>query len=186
MVRLQAELDEYTIHVLAELGVIILLFEIGMETDLKKLLQVGGESIATAAVGVVAPFVLGYLVCWMLGIEGLVAVVVAASLTATSVGITARVLSDLNRLDDAESRIIIGAAVFDDIVGLVILAVVTGLTEGASLTVGNVTWITLVAFGFLAATVLIGSWIVPPIAKLVSKIDLPGTPTTLGLIFALG
>ena len=67
------------IHVLAELGVIILLFEIGMETDLKKLLQVGGESVATAAVGVVAPFVLGYLVCWMLGIEGLVAVVVAAS-----------------------------------------------------------------------------------------------------------
>lgn len=174
------------IHVLAELGVIILLFEIGMETDLKKLLQVGGESIATAAVGVVAPFVLGYLVCWTLGIEGLVAVVVAASLTATSVGITARVLSDLNRLDDAESRIIIGAAVFDDIVGLVILAVVTGLTEGASLTVGNVSWITFVAFGFLAATVLIGSWIVPPITKLVSKIDLPGTPTMLGLIFALG
>lgn len=174
------------LHVLAELGVIILLFEIGMETDLKKLLQVGGQSIATAAVGVVAPFVLGYLICWWLGTESLVAVVVAASLTATSVGITARVLSDLNRLDDAESRIIIGAAVFDDIIGLIILAVVTRLTEGEALSVANVAWISATAFGFLAITIFAGGWIVPHVVRYASKIDLPGTPTMLGVILALG
>ncbi|MFO0941387.1 MAG: cation:proton antiporter [Pirellulales bacterium] len=173
-------------HVLSELGVIILLFEIGMETDLKKLLQVGAQSMVTAAVGVIAPFVLGYLVCWWLGTESLVAVVVAASLTATSVGITARVLSDLNRLDDAESRIIIGAAVFDDIIGLIILAVVTRLTEGQALTVGNVAWISVAAFGFLAITVVAGGWLVPYLVRAASKLDLPGTPTMLGVILALG
>lgn len=173
-------------HVLAELGVIILLFEIGMETDLKKLLQVGAQSMVTAAVGVIAPFVLGYLVCWWLGSESLVSVVVAASLTATSVGITARVLSDLNRLDDAESRIIIGAAVFDDIIGLIILAVVTRLTEGGELSVANVAWISVAAFGFLAITVVAGGWIVPHLVRAAGKLDLPGTPTMLGVILALG
>src|SRR5258708_3199046 len=81
------------LHLLAELGVVILLFEIGLETDLQKLLQVGGASAAVAFVGVALPFALGYVVCWMLGLGNLVAVVAGASLTATSVGITARVLS---------------------------------------------------------------------------------------------
>jgi Kef-type K+ transport system membrane component KefB len=83
------------LHLLAEIGVIILLFEIGLETDLRRLLQVGGESALVAGVGVVLPFAFGYAVCWLLGLESLVAVVAGATLTATSVGITARVLSDL-------------------------------------------------------------------------------------------
>ena len=119
--------SEDVLHLLAELGVIILLFAIGLETDLSKLVKVGGASSAVAMAGVILPFALGYAVCIALGLSNLVAIVAAATLTATSVGITARVLSDLNRLQEPESQIILGAAVIDDVIGLVILAVVGGI-----------------------------------------------------------
>ncbi len=138
-----------TLHLLAELGVVILLFEIGIETDLWKLFKVGGESAATAIVGVALPFALGYALCRILGLENLVGIVVGASLTATSVGITARVLSDLNRMKEPESQIILGAAVIDDVIGLVILAVVANMADGGSVTPWSVLQIAGVAFGFL-------------------------------------
>ena len=137
------------VHLLSELGVILLLFAIGLETDLRKLLKVGGASAAVAAVGVVLPFALGYGACRLLGLPNLVAIVAGASLTATSVGITARVLSDLGRLQEPESQIILGAAVIDDIIGLVILTVVAGMTRGEEVTLLGVARITAVAFGFL-------------------------------------
>ena len=174
------------LHVLAELGVIILLFAIGLETDLKKLLRVGGASTAVAIVGVVLPFALGYTICILLGYDRLVAIVAGAALTATSVGITARVLSDLNRLLEPESQIILGAAVIDDVIGLVILAVVARVAQGEEITVWGVTRIALVAFGFLAATLLIGKWLVPWIMRRLNKVDLPGTPTILALLLAFG
>lgn len=174
------------LHLLAEIGVVILLFEIGLETDLRKLLKVGGESAAVAVVGVALPFALGYAVCWFLGLSNLVAVVAGATLTATSVGITARVLSDLNRLQEPESQIVLGAAVIDDVVGLVILAVVSGLTEGREVTVLGVTTTTAIAFGFLAGTLLLGRFLVPPAVRLVSRANLPGTPTMIAVMLAFG
>jgi Kef-type K+ transport system membrane component KefB len=174
------------LYVLAELGVAILLFEIGLETDLRKLLQVGGASAAVAVAGVVLPFGLGYGVCWLLGLSNLVGIVAGATLTATSVGITARVLSDLGRLQEPESQIVLGAAVIDDVVGLIILAVVSGLTEGKAVTVASVAWTTGAAFGFLAATLLLGRLLVPPLVRASSRVKLPGTPTTLALMLAFG
>src|SRR3954447_26506078 len=149
------------VHLLAELGVILLLFAIGLETDLGKLLKVGGSSAAVATVGVVLPFALGYAACRLLGLDNLVAIVAGAALTATSVGITARVLSDLGRLQEPESQIVLGAAVIDDIIGLIILTVVAGLTQGEQVTALGVTRITGVAFGFLIATLVVGSLVVP-------------------------
>lgn len=174
------------LHLFAELGVIILLFEIGLETDLRKLLQVGGAAAMVALVGVVFPFALGYGVCRLLGLDNLVAVVAGASLTATSVGITARVLSDLNRLQERESQIILGAAVVDDVVGLIILAVVVGMTQGAEVTALGVVITTVKAFGFLIVTLLVGRLVVPPIIRWVSRVDLPGTPTMLAIMLAFG
>ena len=174
------------LHLLAELGVVILLFEIGLETDLRKLLRVGGSAAAVAAVGVVLPFALGFGVCRMLGLDNLVGIVAGASLTATSVGITARVLSDLNRLQEPESQIILGAAVIDDVIGLVILAVVTGLTQGQAVTPLSVAATTATAFGFLAGTLILGQFIVPPLARWVSRVELPGTPTILAIMLAFG
>ena len=174
------------LHVLAELGVVILLFEIGLETDLRKLLQVGGSSAVVALVGVALPFALGYAVCWFLGLGNLVGIVAGASLTATSVGITARVLTDLNRLQEPESQIILGAAIIDDVVGLVILAVVTGLTQGQEVTVFGVVRTTGIAFGFLAVTLLFGKLVVPPLVQWLSRFDVPGTPTMLAIMLAFG
>ena len=104
-------------------------------------------------------------------------VVAGATLTATSVGITARVLSDLNRLQEPESQIILGAAVIDDVIGLVILAVVGGLAQGEAVTALGVLQTAGLAFGFLAGTILVGRLIVPPLVRLLGRIDLPGTPT---------
>jgi Kef-type K+ transport system membrane component KefB len=174
------------LHLLSELGVIILLFAIGLETDLKKLLQVGGASSAVAIAGVVLPFAFGYAACWLLGLSNLVAIVAGATLTATSVGITARVLSDLNRLQETESQIILGAAVIDDVVGLVILAVVAGIARGEGLSAWVVTSTTLTAFGFLIGTLLVGRLIVPTLVRQLSRIDLPGTATMLALLLAFG
>ncbi len=174
------------LHLLAELGVVILLFEIGLETDLRKLLQVGGVSSVVAIVGVVLPFALGYGACRLLDLGNLVAIVAGATLTATSVGITARVLSDLNRLQEPESQIILGAAVIDDVIGLVILAVVAGLTQGQEVTVLGVAKTTGIAFGFLIGTLVAGRLIVPPLVRLVSRMDVPGTPTMLAVMLAFG
>ena len=174
------------LHLLSELGVIILLFAIGLETDLKKLLKVGAASSAVALVGVVLPFGLGYAACQLLGLSNLTAIFAGATLTATSVGITARVLSDLNRLQEPESQIILGAAVIDDVVGLIILAVVSGVARGEGVSVWGIARTTLIAFGFLAATLLIGRVLVPPLVTRLSKVDLPGTPTMLALILAFG
>jgi Kef-type K+ transport system membrane component KefB len=175
------------LYFLAELGVVILLFEIGLETDLRKLLHVGGAAAVVAAVGVVLPFVLGYAVCIYLDWGNLVAVVVGASLTATSVGITARVLSDLGRLQDRESQVILGAAVLDDVLGLIILSIVAGLAAGQEVTPLLVAGTTAKAFGFLLGAVVLGTLLVVPLARWKPLGGLAGTTTTmLAVMFALG
>ena len=163
-----------TFQLLAEVGVVMLLFEIGLETKLGDLIKVGPVSLLVAIAGVVLPFVLGYASViyfqefGMLSLEpqmvGIVAIVVGATLTATSVGITARVLADLGQLHAKESKIVLTAAIIDDILGLVILGVVSTLiishNEGGGaaggITLGLVSITMLKAFGFLAAAIVVG------------------------------
>ncbi|MGH7448857.1 MAG: cation:proton antiporter, partial [Longimicrobiales bacterium] len=165
------------IHLLAEVGVILLLFQIGLETSLPRLLKVGPAAAAVAATGVIVPFALGYYVSLGLGLDVMPAVVAGAALTATSVGITARVLSDLGRLQDPESQIVLGAAVLDDIMGLIILAVVSQVLSGTELTAGSVGIITLIAFGFVIGVVVVGGLVVPPVFNWLSRV---GREETLG------
>jgi len=172
------------LHVLAEIGVIILLFQIGLETDLRRLVSVGGTAATVAVVGVALPFALGLGVAEVLGLAELPALVVAAALTATSVGITARVLADLGRLQERESQVVLGAAVIDDIVGLVILAVVTRLVAGGTLTVSGVGLTALVAFGFVGAALLVGRFVVPPMFRLIARVGSEQTLATLGIVVA--
>ena len=178
--------DEEVIHLLAEIGVIVLLFEIGLETQLKKLLKVGAASGVTAVVGVALPFALGYAVAIWFGRDTMTAIVIAAALTATSVGITARVLSDLGRLQEPESQIVLGAAVIDDVVGLVILAVVSGMIAGAEVTVGSVAWTTLLAFGFIAVVLVVGRLVVPHLFGWLERVGRPETLAIMGLVLAFG
>lgn len=176
--------DEPIIHLLAEIGVIVLLFEIGLETDLRRLLRVGAASSLTAVVGVVLPFALGYLVAIWFGLDTLVAIVVGAALTATSVGITARVLSDLGRLQEPESQIVLGAAVIDDVIGLIILAVVSGIIAGTGVSVGSVAQITAIAFGFIIAVLVVGRFAVPAVFGVLERIGKPETLAIMGLVLA--
>lgn len=158
------------LHILSELGVILLLFLIGLETDLRRLLSVGGASASVALVGVVVPFAAGYGVGWLLDYPTTVAIFLGAALTATSVGITARVLSDLGHLKSDESQVILGAAVVDDIVGLILLTVVSALAAGERLTVVGVTKIVVIAFGFVILAVILGSMLAPRLIRVVEKL----------------
>jgi Kef-type K+ transport system membrane component KefB len=172
------------IHVLAEIGVVILLFQIGLETDLRKLMSVGGTAATVALVGVALPFALGYVIGELLGLGRLEMLVMAAALTATSVGITARVLSDLGRLEDTESQVVLGAAVIDDIIGLIILAIVSKLVSGAELTPAGVAVTTLTAFGFVAVALIVGRFVVPPLFRLLSRVSAEQTVAIMGLVIA--
>jgi Kef-type K+ transport system membrane component KefB len=172
------------IHLLAEIGVILLLFQIGLETNLGRFIRVGPASAAVAVTGVVLPFVLGYYTAMWLGLGALPAVVCGAALTATSVGITGRVLSDLGRLQEPESQVVLGAAVIDDIIGLIILAVVTGIMAGRELTAGGVATTTLVAFGFVVGVVVVGRFTMPPLFSLLARVGREETLGTMALAFA--
>lgn len=175
-------------HLLGELGVVILLFAIGVETELPALVRAGPTASAVAVAGVLLPSGLGYPVARLLGVPDRPAVVVTAALAATSVGITARVLADLGRLKDPEGQVILGAAILDDILGLVILTLVARMSQGAELTWAGVVRTTAVAFGFLVATVLLGRLIVPGLVALFQRkrVDPRGSPTILALILAFG
>ena len=170
---------DVTIHLLAELGVVLLLFLIGLDTDLRKLLSVGGSATAVAVVGAVLPFAGGAVLGHVLGFSFMVSMFLGAALTATSVGITARVLSDLGHLHDDESQVILGAAVVDDVIGLVILTILSTMAEGGDLSAMGIGRILLVAFGFVILAILIGSYLAPHLIRLIERIDI-----ARGLFFA--
>jgi Kef-type K+ transport system membrane component KefB len=174
------------IRLVSELGVVILLFAIGLETDVGRLVKVGPTSLVVAVTGVVLPFVLGFAACRLLGQSTVVSIVAAATLTATSVGITARVLSDLGRLHESDGQIILGAAVIDDVLGLLMLGVVTELAEGREVTWLGIMQATASALGFLVAALLVGRQVVPVLFRWAGRIELPGTATTLALVAAFG
>jgi len=169
---------------LAELGVLILLFEIGLHTDVKSLVRVGSEALAVALAGVVLPFGFGYFAASLLGLSTIQSIVSGAALTATSIGISARTLSDLGKLETVEGQIVLGAAVLDDIVGLVILSVVSGLVGGVALSAGGITLTSAVAVGFVAAALVAGSLVVPPVFKAIARIEASGVLGVAGLAFA--
>ncbi len=148
------------ISIMAEIGVILLLFEVGLETDVRDFVRLGGSALSVASIGVATPFLLGFGAAKLLSIDGgstEVALFIGASMTATSVGITARVFADLKRLQTDEAKTIIGAAVIDDIMGLIILAVVVGLLGAdGSFQITSVLTITAKALFFLGGVMVIG------------------------------
>ena len=181
-----------SIDVLAQIGVLFLLFAAGLESDMGEMVSVAGSAILVAVIGVVVPILLGY-VCsaWFFpGHAPLTHWFVGAVLCATSVGITARVLADLRRTRTIEGRIIIGAAVVDDVLGLIVLAVVVGIVKasnaGQSLDVSTVAVIVLKALGFLVAAFLIGRWLSARAFKLALRLPGEGILLTGALAFCFG
>ena len=172
------------ISALSEIGVIVLLFEIGLHTDLESLLEVGKSALVVGWVGVAVPFALGYWVANLIGLPAVPSIVCGAALTATSIGISARVLSDLGQLDTPEGQVVLGAAVLDDVVGLIILAVVSGVAAGASVSLAGVGVNIAVSVGFIVAALLIGGLLAPPLFRIIARLETSGALGLLALGFA--
>jgi len=173
------------ISVLAELGVIILLFEIGLESNLKELMAVGIQASVVAVVGVAAPFVAGTAGLMILfGISPIPAIFAGAALTATSIGITSRVLSELGQLDSKEGQIILGAAVIDDILGIIVLAVVASLAKTGVVDVGKVVYLIISASGFLLGAIALGNIFSSSFVAIVKQLKTRGGLVIPAFIFA--
>jgi Kef-type K+ transport system membrane component KefB len=177
--------ESEALHALAELGVLILLFEVGLESDLDELLKAGLQATLVAVVGVILPFAAGYTVMHWFGYPPLVAVFVGATFTATSVGITARVLTDLGRLRDPAANVVLGAAVVDDILGLIILAVVTGAAQTGSVSPGSVAFLTGKAVAFLVVALLVGLRLAPTLIGWIGRLRARGTLVVYSVVFAM-
>jgi len=179
---------DQVIDALARIGVILLLFSVGLHSTVRQMLSVGWTSLFVGAAGVIVPFGLGWLVAaWLLpDASPFVHAFLGATLTATSVGITARVLADLGQSDSNSARIIIGAAVIDDIIGLVVLAVVTGAIaaadRGGSVSALDIGVTLGLALGFLLVALLAGIWLAPRLFRLASRFQASGVLLTVSLI----
>jgi Kef-type K+ transport system membrane component KefB len=177
------------IKFLAEFGVIILLFQVGLESNIAKMKKVGLRAFLVALIGVITPFALGtYLVGpWLMpGLKFNAYLFLGATLTATSVGITARVFKDLGKLQTSEAQIVLGAAVIDDVMGLIILAVVSAIVTLGAVSIGAIGWITAKAILFLAGAIVVGQLTAPRLGKLLSKIHTGvGMKFTLAITFCL-
>lgn len=174
---------------LAELGVLILLFQIGLESNVEKMRTVGARAFLVAIVGVFMPFIFGsYLIGpWLLpGLSPEAYLFLGAALTATSVGITVRVFRDLGVSQSPEAQIVLGAAVIDDVIGLVILAMVSEIATIGTVSFGNVSWIFAKAALFVIGSIIAGALIAPAIGRLFSHIHTGiGMKMSLALSFGL-
>ncbi|HEX6124227.1 MAG TPA: cation:proton antiporter [Pyrinomonadaceae bacterium] len=171
--------------ILAEIGVIFLLFTVGLETKPQAIFQVGKRAVMVGVLGVILPFIAGYFIAIWWGGSFAEAMFIGAAMVATSVGITARVLGSMGLLDTETSRIILGAAVIDDILGLIILSLVSAVSKGSvsytglAMTAGS-------AVLFTAFVALIGSKIMTGLAPAVERLRLSKPFFNLGLILCLG
>ncbi len=173
------------ISVLAELGVIILLFEIGLESDLKQLQAVGVQAVVVACVGVAVPFAAGTLgLMSIFRVPTIAAIFAGAALTATSIGITSKVLSEMGQLKSKEGQIIVGAAIIDDVLGIIVLAVVASLAKTGSVDVMNVGYLIVSATAFLIGSILLGQVFNSSFIAIVSKLETRGNIVIPALVFA--
>lgn len=180
------------VSTLAEIGVVVLLFEVGLESTIAQMAKVGPSSLLVATLGVVAPMLLGFGVGqWLLpDAPFLVSLFLGASLSATSVGITARVLKDLGESDSREARILLGAAVIDDVLGLIVLAAVSAMIESAGSGEGfallPVALLAGKAVAFLGVALALGSWLTPFLYRIAARLRGGGVLLGFSLAFCFG
>ncbi|MBE9004971.1 cation:proton antiporter [Fortiea sp. LEGE XX443] len=173
------------ISVLSELGVIILLFEIGLESNLKDLMAVGIQAAIVAVVGVVVPFAAGTVgLMTLFGVSAVPAIFAGAALTATSIGITSKVLAELGKLNSKEGQIILGAAVIDDVLGIIVLAVVASLAKDGVVDVGKVIYLIISATAFLLGAIVLGNVFNKTFVAIANQLKTRGELVIPAFIFA--
>jgi len=177
----------HTVDVFSRYGVIFLLFLVGLETSLDELRSVGGQSTRVALIGVIMPFVLGFAMARLLMPELSINVdlFVAATLGATSIGISARVLQDLGELQSKESRVILGAAVIDDVLGLIMLAIVSGIIVSGGFSLGSMVQVILLAALFLVSAFALGPWFLRYTIRLVNRLDVVEAKMFISFLFVM-
>jgi Kef-type K+ transport system membrane component KefB len=179
------ETQSEIVSVLAELGVIILLFEIGLESDLRELQKVGIQAALVAVVGVVAPFAAGTAGLMVLfNVPTIPAIFAGAALTATSIGITSKVLSELGCLKSKEGQIIVGAAVIDDVLGIIVLAVVASLAKTGEVDVFNVLYLIIGASAFLLGAIFLGKFFNKSFVTIADRLQTRGNLVIPAFTFA--
>jgi len=177
---------------LSEIGVLLLLFVVGLETNPNEIRKVGGEATLAAFAGVVAPSVFAFLTIPFLvpGGDFKHTLFLAAALTATSVGITARVLRDVKKLNTVSGQIILGAAVIDDILGIFVLAIVAGLVSRGGLDVQQIGWLVIKLFGFVVCAAILRQYLLGRVIRLLRPFEVSGSVTifllSLCLLWAWG
>jgi Kef-type K+ transport system membrane component KefB len=177
--------ESEVISVLAEIGVIILLFEIGLESDLRQLKEVGIQATVVACVGVVVPFVAGTAgLMAIFHVAAIPAIFAGAALTATSIGITSKVLAELGQLKSKEGQIIVGAAVIDDVLGIIVLAVVASLAKTGEIDVLNVIYLIISSTAFLVGAILLGGIFNKTFVSLVDQLKTRGNVVIPAFTFA--
>ncbi|HKO96645.1 MAG TPA: cation:proton antiporter [Pyrinomonadaceae bacterium] len=173
------------ISTLAEMGIIFLLFTVGLETKPRQIIQVGKTATVVAVLGVILPFVAGYLLMKAWGSSNIEALFIGAALVATSVGITARVLGGMGLLSLATSRIILGAAVIDDILGLLLLAVVSSAAAG-QIDYLEIALTSALAIGFTVAVALVGAPVVTRMTPRIENLRVSESLFAFALLLCLG
>ena len=176
-----------TVDVFSRYGVIFLLFLVGLDTSVQEMRAVGAASMRVAFVGVLLPFVFGFEAARLLMPELSVNtdLFIAATLGATSVGITARVLQELKQDRSREARVILGAAVMDDVIGLVMLAIVSGIIVSGAVQFGNVLKIIVLALAFLGSAIWLGPYLLHGAIRLVSRLDLIEAKMFVSYLFVM-
>jgi Kef-type K+ transport system membrane component KefB len=176
-----------TVDIFSRYGIIFMLFLVGLETSTSELRRVGRESTLVAIIGVIAPFVLGFVVTAMFlpGLTLETDLFIAATLVATSVGITARVLQDLNQQQTLTARVILGAAVIDDVLGLIMLAVVTGLIVSGTLDLLHISTIIGLSLLFFATSFLLGPKFLNFAIWLVRHLDIGEAKMFISFLFVM-
>ncbi len=174
------------ITILAEFGVIFLLFTVGLETKPNEIFRVGPRATIVAVLGVVVPFAAGYLIAMLWDGSPVEAMFIGAALVATSVGITARVLGSMGLLDLPTSRIILGAAVIDDILGLLILSLVSSVSQQGTISYAGLAKTAAAAILFTVFVALVGSKVITGLSPLIKKLKVSKPFFNLGLILCLG
>lgn len=175
-----------TLHLLAEIGILLLLFEVGLETDVAQLVKEGVRSTLVAVTGVIVPAVIGFWISRWFGMEIIPALFVGGTIVATSIGITVRVLKDLNRHKTRMAQIVLGAAVLDDVIGVVVLAVLYDFAVKGSVSVPATIRILAFILLFLLIAPVLAKLFVPMMAKLATSSRTKGMIPTLIISLILG
>ncbi|MDR2676900.1 MAG: cation:proton antiporter [Endomicrobium sp.] len=175
--------ETQTLSNISELGAMILLFEVGLSTNIKKFLKSSGWASAVAIIGVVLPYFFGYFGFLLFGFTNSQAIFAASALTATSVGITAKVFMDLQYIETEEAEIVLGAAIIDDIIGLTILAIVSRLITNGTIDFKTIASISGYAILFLISSIVIGILVAPTFFKFISKMKRSYVTLIVGIVF---